>query len=352
MDCNRLKNAVTDIHMPEGMQTRILNNVLIQSRKKHPIHPVIWKRTAAVLIEAALCIGLTIPVVAQSPDTIYQLMYQVAPAVVRFFQPIQQSDTDNGIRMEVVSSSIDGDTAHFYITMQDLTGDRIDETTDLYDSYTIHAPYETSAWCESYGYDEETRTATFMVHITRKDGKPITDKKITFIATEFLSRKTTYDGIEIPVDLGTVPTRPDTQTVRFTGTGGPGGKEAIPKDHMAKVLVPGTPDSSFPISGIDLTGIGFVDGKLHIQTQIKDPHSNDNHGYFYLIDGDGSQIDYHVSYTFQKETSNGRIDYTDYLFKVTPEQLAECSLYGNFVTAGLLTQGYWSVTFHLDNAQS
>lgn len=352
MDCNRLKNAVTDIHMPEGMQTRILNNVLIQSRRKFPIRTGFWKRPAALIIEAALFIGLAIPVFVGASETISQIMHRVPPSIARLFQLVQESCTDNGIRMEVVSSSIDGDTAHFYITMQDLTSDRIDGTIDLNDSYFIDVPYDTSAYCQPLGYDEETSTATFMVNLTRMDGNPITDRKITFIATEFLSRKTIYDGIEIPVDLGTVPTRPDTQTVRFTGAGGLGGKEAIPKDHMAKVLVPGTPDSSFPISGIDLTGIGFVDGKLHIQTQIKDLLSNDNHGYFYLIDGDGSQIDYHVSYTFQKETSDGRIDYTDYLFKVTPEQLAECSLYGHFVTAGLLTQGYWSVTFHLDNAQS
>lgn len=351
MEYNRLKTAVTDIRMPEDVQTRILNNVQIQSQRKVPIRTGFWKRRAVLIIDAALFIGLAIPVFVGASETISQIMHRVSPSIARFFQLVQESSTDNNIRMEVISSHIDGDTASFYITMQDLTGGRIDGTIDLNDSYFIDVPYDISAYCQPLGYDEETSTATFMVNLTRMDGKPITDKKITFTATEFLSRKKSYKKIEIPIDLTTVPTSPETQLVHYTGAGGMGAKDTVHNSHTIEALVPDTPDPDFPVSGIDLTGIGFVDGTLHIQTRVTDPLSNGNHGYFYLIDGDGNQIIYDASYTFQQEISGVRTDYTDHLFNVTPEQLANCKLYGNFETAGLLTKGYWSVTFNLENEQ-
>ncbi len=347
MEYNRLKTAVMDIRMPEGMQTRILNHALVQSRRRFPHHAGFWRSPAAVLIEAALCMTIAVPVLAASSDTVHNLMYQISPSVAQFFQPVRQSDESNGIRMEVISAHLDGDTADLYITMQDLIGDRIDKTTDLYDSYTIDIPFDTSSHCEQVGYDAETGIVTFLVSITRTDGHPIDGGKITFAATEFLSRKSVYDGIEIPLDLNMIETAPETQHVRFTGASGMGAKYAQHKERMFEALVPGKPDKRFPVDGIDLTGMGFVDGQLHIQTSVMDPLGKDNHGYFYFVDGNGSQICYDASYTFQVETSDGRTDYTDYLFNITPEQLATCKLYGNFWTSSLLTQGDWKVTFDL-----
>ena len=52
-----------------------------------------------------------------------------------------------------------------YITMQDLTEDRIDGSTDLFDSYSINRPFDSSAHCERVRYDESTKTATFLITI-------------------------------------------------------------------------------------------------------------------------------------------------------------------------------------------
>ena len=37
----------------------------------------------------------------------------------------------------------------------------------------------------------------------------------------------------------------------------------------------------FPVEGIDFTGIGYVNGMLHIQTSVVDNLTKDNHGYFF-----------------------------------------------------------------------
>ena len=41
-----------------------------------------------------------------------------------------------------------------------MTGDRIDETTDLFDSYSIHTTADSMSGCESVSYDKETKTKT------------------------------------------------------------------------------------------------------------------------------------------------------------------------------------------------
>ena len=88
-----------------------------------------------------------------------------------------------------------------YVTMQDLAGDRIDETIDLFDSCDILRPYDSSATCALVDYEEATRTATFLVTITEWGNHKIEGSKITFTVREFLSHKQFYEGVEIDVDL-------------------------------------------------------------------------------------------------------------------------------------------------------
>lgn len=37
-----------------------------------------------------------------------------------------------------------------------------------------------------------------------------------------------------------------------------------------------------PIAGVDITAMGYVDGKLHIQVKYEDSLETDNHGYIYF----------------------------------------------------------------------
>lgn len=46
------------------------------------------------------------------------------------------------------------------------------------------------------------------------------------------------------------------------------------------VLIPQPADPDFPIEGVKLTGIGYVEGKLHIQYAVENALNSDNHGFF------------------------------------------------------------------------
>lgn len=112
-----------------------------------------------VLIAAVLAVCLATPALAAQTEPGYRLLYTVSPAAAQFFQPVRMSCTDSGVTMEVVSVSVEGDTARAYVS---LTGEAVDSTCDLYDSWDFRLPFDQIGHCEPVNYDEATRTATFL----------------------------------------------------------------------------------------------------------------------------------------------------------------------------------------------
>ena len=76
-----------------------------------------------------LAVCLATPALAAQTEPGYRLLYAVSPAAAQFFQPVQISCTDNGITMEVVSVSVEGDTARVVLAggrTLTLTADRVE----------------------------------------------------------------------------------------------------------------------------------------------------------------------------------------------------------------------------------
>lgn len=339
-----LKDCVKEIEMSDAMKERIQKNVMDAAQKTNPLTVFPRKNTLAAALALIFFLALPLPALAASVEPIYQLMYLVSPALAQYFQPVQKSVVDKGIRMEVVSSYIHGDTVQIYITMQDLTGNRIQANTDLYDSYEIYQAFDSIGRCERVGYDAASKTATFLITLSRMDGKPITASKVTFVVREFLSY-TQYDNIEIPIDLQAIPTHIQGQKdLDFSGGGG----SAYDPDSF-RALVPEQPNPNFPIDEVALTGIAFLDGKLHIQTRVENYLQNDHHGYFYLIDAEGNPITSDASYGFRADSNGNQVCYTEEVFSITAQELARCKLYAHFWISPPLTKGHWRVTFPLVN---
>lgn len=326
-----------------------IKNAQQYEKKQQKIFFVLHK-PAVMFIFICLCIFVAVPALAATVEPVYRLMYLVSPSVAQFFMPVQISDENNGIKMEVVSAFIHENTAEIYITMQDLTGDRIDDSIDLYDSYSIHRPFDSSSHCEFIGYDKDTKKATFLITIDEWGSKEIAGDKITFSVGEFISRKNDYKDIEIPIDLSAVSIAENTQIVSSNGGGGHDYEDFINFEKHPIALVPQTPMPQFPINGFELTGIGYIDGKLHIQIAEIDPLSRDNHGYFYLKDDKGTIINANFSFSFsnQFDKPEDRIDYENDVFAISQDELTNYTLHGDFITYGLNTKGNWRVTFPLE----
>lgn len=309
------------------------------------------RRPALVLCALLICIFTAMPVLAANVSSIYELMYLVSPSVAQSFVPVQKSCVSNGIEMQVVSAYIHGDTAEIYITMQDLEGNRIDKTTDLNDSYNLRIPFDSSANCQLVGYDEATKTATFLISITEWGNKKIAGDKLTFSVNEFLSQKKEYSDVLIKDNLSDTKDSSETQNVSIMGWSGKNSEKYICDTDSIKVLKSSDP-MVFPVSGIDFTGIGYVDGMFHVQTSVINNLEKDNHGYFELKDKKGNVVecDYNVGFV-ENADNNKRIDYDEYVFNIPKNEIGNYSLYGDFVTSGMFTEGKWKVTFALESIE-
>lgn len=338
------------IHPSDRLLQDVLNSIR-NSNSAKSVKPWGFKRPVASLIALCICLTMAMPVLAANVEPLYQLMYMVSPSIAQFFMPVQKSSESNGIKMEVVSAYIHNNIAEIYVTLQDLTGDRIDSTTDLYDSYSINRPFDSSAHCQFVGYEESIRTATFLITIDEWGSQSIAGDKITFSVREFLSHKNKYEDLEIPVELSSVLTAKQTQKVSPNGGGGRDYESYLDFERNPIALIPANPMDEFQIDGIDLTEIAYIEEKLHIQTAVADPLNNDNHGFFYFKDDTGTVINCSYSFSFSNQYEQpGRIDYHEYVFDIPQENIANYSLYGEFVTSGMKTEGNWRVTFPLENA--
>lgn len=299
-----------------------------------------------------ICIFITFPVLAANVPPFYKILYGLSPSTAQFFMPVQKSCEKNGIKMEVVATYIHKETAEIYVTMQDLAGNRIDKTTDLFDSYSIHREIDSGATCERVDYNQKTKTATFLIKLTEWRKHKIEGDKLTFLVSNFISDKHEYEKIPIGINLGTVTEAEKVKETKLSGGSGTGVEKYFEsgKEAKARVITPSDVVCS-PVKGIDITGIGYVDGMLHIQTSVMNNFKNDNHGYLFLKDKSGNEIKYdcYVSFIEYRESGNDdtRVIYNEYVFNIPKSEIKNYTLYGTFYTSGLYTEGPWQVTFPL-----
>lgn len=303
-------------------------------------------RPLIALAAVFACLALAVPVfaapaLAATPEG-YALLYRISPATAQYFKPVNESVEDNGIRMAVDAIYIHDDTAEIYISMTDLIGGRIDKTIDLFDSYRIHRPFDSSATCSLVDYSAETQTARFLISITEFGGHKIEGDKLTFSVREFLSGKQEFSG-ELPgIDLTAAELDPETEKQDLRGYGGRGAAPGGVRDDYT-ALRPGTPLTLQP--GVDLTAIGYVGGELRIQLRFADIHETDNNGYVWLENQSGERISHTTSASFWD--AEEKDSFQEYSFSVSPDALADYTLHGYFVTCNTRTEGNWEITFPL-----
>ncbi|MDP4152465.1 MAG: DUF4179 domain-containing protein [Bacillota bacterium] len=343
----KYKHMIDQVHPGDELLCGVLKSAHISSKRKISF----FYRPVAAVIAVCICMSLTVPALAAKVEPIYKLIYTVSPGIAQLFAPVQKSDEDNGIKMEVLSAYIHGNVAEIYITMQDLSKDRIDDTTDLFDSYSINRPFDSSASCQFVNYDEKTKTATFLISITEWKNKKIAGDKITFSVKKFLSHKKNYSDVRIPIDLSSVTAAEDTKNVNAMGGGGKD-YERYTNKGKATVLKPSEAIYGSPVDDIGVTDIGYIGGMLHIQMGLGDRLKKDNHGSFYLKDVNGNTVNCNCNIYFaNKYEEQGRIDYCEYVFDIPREEIKNYTLYGDFNTSDMLTWGNWRVTFPLEQAE-
>lgn len=304
-------------------------------------------------LAAAIFLAFTLSISALAAadyEPAYKLLYSLSPAIAQRLKPVKLFSEDKGIRLEVLSAHVAKNVAEIYLSVQDLEGDRIDQTTDLFDSYGINAPFESMGSCENVGFDPQSKTATFLVTITGQDEQEIAGDKITFSLRQLLGKKHTFDAALPALDLTHISTNPDTmKPAQVFGGGGEGFDSSRLFSDDFRVLTPSGMLYS-PLKGVDITGMGYVSGQLRIQIQYENVLETDNHGYIYFKNSSGDTIHSAASYSFSTD-AQGKERYEEHLFDLTQEDLASLKLHGWFVTSDSLITGSWSVTFPLESVR-
>ena len=179
------------------------------------------------------------------------------------------------------------------------------------------------------------------------DRQSIEGEKLTFSVQKLLSGKKSWEGILDGVALNDHLTSA-VQTVQPRGLSGNLFGSDGRKD--VTVLKPGDAIMS-PVDGVALTGIGYADGRLHVQVYYADILKTDNHGSISLVDREtGERIDCDGSAAFFDSERAG--SYEDYIFTgIEADALDTYALYGTFVTSAGPVEGNWSVTFPLENTE-
>lgn len=324
----------------------------VKKSKKPYIRGLKWAGRIAACLGIVFVLSVSLLSVAAAAGVLpaYNMLYHLYPEIAEHLSPVNVSCTDNGVEMKVEAVYIHGDSADIYISMKDLTGDRIDETIDLFDSYNIYVPGDQIGTCALVEYDAENRAAIFLVSV-QVMGEEITGRRMTFSASRFLSGKqeTTVDLPEI--DLQNIPEITEAQpesALNIRGGGMNTGSDAMRIEDVKRYLFPD--DGLHILSGgkAAVTAYGFIDGKLHIQAYYEDIFTYDNHGDIYLVDENGNEIHCLVNTAFWDEENKG--SYEEYIFAVGPEDdLSRYSVQGYFVTCSNLYEGNWRVDFPIEN---
>lgn len=300
-----------------------------------------FRKLAVAATIALVCFGSVPALAATDVEPAYNLLYTLSPSLAQKFKPVNRSCTDQGIQMEVDSTYIHGNTAEAIICIKDLSGNRIDETIDLFDSYTIRNIKDSSGTCNLLDYNESTGVAAFAVRMEQVDGSPLTGSKVTFSLSKLLCKKEQFNGVLNDISLASVTDTPVlTDSVKIRGGGG------APRPDNTVFLQPASSPLSTPMSGISVTGLGYEHGKLHVQICYENIGTTDNHGWIWLQDENGKKLNcsYDVSFWDASLTDS----YDEYFFELSYEELENYKIYGEFVNSGLLIEGDWQITFPLE----
>ncbi|MFJ7913333.1 MULTISPECIES: hypothetical protein [unclassified Lysinibacillus] len=294
---DKLKESVESIPLPQDLHKRAKMGVS-QVKKKR-------KRTWLIPSVATVFLASSITVGAAMNDNVKNLLWQISPEIAALLEPIESTVEYDGVKMEIVSAMQDEDMAVVYVTLQDVEGNRIDETLDIYD-YSMSKGR--SFTVERIGYDATTKTA--LVRFMSFNGSSTDNFKLKI--RSFLNDKSVLEDVYVL----------------------PAGKLNIQTQLY---------------DGMRMTNIGLQNDKLYVQ--IEWPANNAiDHGQFYLVNQVGQKIHPTERYSYGRDEQGTPIyayNYEENIFDVKDIDLAKHELQAKIYTAGQYVEGDWEATFKL-----
>lgn len=281
-------------------------------------------------------------------DGAYNILYNISPRIAQDFKPVEKSCVDDGIEMMVISAKRDGSRAEIYLAMRDLTGECEYRDWDLYDSYRLNLWRDMNGYCKFDEYDDETKTARFVIVLETMDDSPMPKGKVTFSVRELLLGKKKTNG-DIKINMSEISTTPKT-TKRDDISGYSYFHGEEPDYREFRFLEANEEPVCRPADNAAIDAIGYVDGALHILMRYEDNFHTDSHGFVSLVDREkGERIgDEQIkSFVYWSDEKHTDMCY-EYVIPVEYDKLSDYTLYGEFCTALEYRKGKWQITFPLE----
>ncbi len=243
-----------------------------EAKGEKTVKKKIYARVICVI--AVLMLG-TMTALAAGVEDINAILYELWPEAARALRPLNLGDEQAGIRLDVLSAELSDD--HYLVTysLTDLEGDRIDEKVLCYAELDIDTENCTGR-NELLSYDPEKRQAVYGSYFEYslfpdnplpKGSDPIRlsvegiqriESVITDLWPLMEGRDYRAEAVQLSAGCSSV------QKLVY-GEGWVQAEGAAPR-----ILNPEN-NLHIPLMGnIELCGIGWIDGNLHVQTHISD----------------------------------------------------------------------------------
>lgn len=337
----------------------------------------IMTRRRFVALGAAICLVCTgsITALATVSPNWNDLIYQFSPAFAQRLYPVNKSAEDQGIKVTILSAVNDEHNAVVYFTVQDVQGKgRVSQSLDFCDDYRIQGPSTFGVLPVSY--DEETQTGLFALLGNNADNMAGKMNQLDIGSMMFGKVKTGWFDSELELNqlLPEAAEKGRNQTVSSEEVCYNGGNELTENFRFLKPDVLNIPVKN--AAGIfSVTNIGFVDGKLHLQTKWEP--SMDNVGLFRLVSGTPEIKEFDMETAFLQDAVDALqrgIDCSNYYFSTaeddentdpgkrqvhieyvfdvgSPEELSQYDLWTYLVEDGTVVNGNWNIGFRTEEAR-
>lgn len=320
---------------------------------------ILISKTAAAVCAAMILILVTVlPVMARSYPAIYNIIEKYAPALSDFVLPIKVSDTSNGITMQVEAIDIKDNEAEVLVSFYDEAGsgkDLIKGKIDLYDSYYLQCYGESSGigGCSFLEYDETEDKAYFKISLST-DGN-FDKEKVRFGVRQLLCNVSKEKRLIEPDNIINLEDK-DLKPVSLNGLSG------VNADEVSdKYMVESTDDNPLPkcqvmnlvkadesmAQALTVTGVGYSDGILRIQTCCGNFSDADRHVRFLTVDSAGNESDSDASVMWHEKIGEDAesLMFVEDWFVIDEDELNNIQIYGIFYITDGSVKGNWEVTF-------
>lgn len=281
------------------------------------------KRAAAVAAVCVLVMALSVTALAVALPSFREMLFGKGSPVAENLQPVSVTAEENGIQMEVLGAMGDQGNVVAYFTLQDLTGQgRINPETTVAVRARLNGEYPEvenvveggmAQRTQILDYDEETQTALCRLGMTTgeyrlPDSLEMSDgpynaenARVELSVVQLWNSQ--YDLDFEPVDLAALgisnDTTPIARAYNYTHVDEENSEFLRVEEHLTEIAemtgsntlkyqydesgapVVLTPREPVAVNGVDyalITGVGFIDGKLHVQMMETWPVTDFSYG--------------------------------------------------------------------------